>query len=231
VLNFFEGFGTDENASIFTISEIIVGFWMFIPIGIMMLFSLSIWNLVAYHALIWVGLTCLLILTIIYDSGKMEGVYFMVISGVCTFTAEMPFNSILGDLIIALFKTKANSGFFMYITDSFGYMSSIFILFIKNFGAPQLSWVDFYLTCSYVMSITSLSLSTLSCAYYVIKYRRMKKVEVDNSENEKNSKNEEITKSSKEEYSGSSTYDSKYSSSSIKIEHSSNSDEKKNDKK
>jgi hypothetical protein len=171
----FTGFGTDENASIFAISEIIVALFICIPVALFMLMKLSIKHLIAYHGLIWIGLTALLICTILVNSGKIQGLYFMVMSGICVFTAELPYNSILGDLLIALFKYKANSGLFMYITDSFGYMSSIIILFIKNFGSPNLSWVEFFLKVSYVMTCCGLFLSFCSITYFIIKYRNWKK--------------------------------------------------------
>lgn len=51
-----------------------------------------------------------LVRTISYDMGKMEGLYFMIFTGVGLYMCYIPFNSIMFDLIIATFKNSANSG-------------------------------------------------------------------------------------------------------------------------
>jgi MFS family permease len=161
----------DEGAYIFTISEFIVGFSICIPIIVFTFMKISVWYLVAYFCLIWIGELTLLLWTILIDTGHMGGLYYMVLIGVSTYIAEMPFNGILGDLILALFKYKANSSLFMYITDSFGYAASFALILIKNLGSPNLSWGDFFIKCSYVVVAVVMFLSFVSIAYLVIKLK------------------------------------------------------------
>ncbi|MBK9565431.1 MAG: hypothetical protein IPO37_09700 [Saprospiraceae bacterium] len=54
------------------------------------------------------------------------------------------YNGILFDRLIGAFKITANVGFFMYIVDAFGYLSSVGILLYKNFGNQSISWLQFY---------------------------------------------------------------------------------------
>jgi MFS family permease len=161
----------NEDAYIFTISEFIVGFSICVPIIIFTFMKINIWYLVAYFCLIWIGEGTLLLWTILIDAGRLGGLYYMVLIGVSTYIAEMPFNGILGDLILALFKYKANSSLFMYITDSFGYAASIVLILIKNLASPNLSWGDFFIKCSYVVVAVVVFLSFVSLAYLVIKLR------------------------------------------------------------
>jgi hypothetical protein len=168
----YESLNVDEGAIVFTISEFIVGFSICIPIIVFTFMKINIWYLVAYFCLMWIGEGTLLIWTILIDTGHMKGLYYMVLIGVSTYIAEMPFNGILGDLILALFKYRANSSLFMYITDSFGYAASIVLLLIKNLASPNLSWGEFFIKCSYVVVAVVISLSIVSLVYLVIKLNR-----------------------------------------------------------
>lgn len=166
-----ESFGYDDTPSIFTTSEIIVAVCVVIPIAFFMFIKSKIYTFIAYYILIAAGQVLLLVCTIIIDKDKMKGLYFMIISGVGLYVAYVPFNSIIFDLFLAVFQYKANSGFLMYICDSFGYLCSIAILFVKNFANANLSWLDFFIYISYAMSIAGIVLIVLSFFYSVVKYK------------------------------------------------------------
>ena len=194
-------FGYSETPSIFFVSEVIVALVVVIPIGLFMLIKTNMRVLISYHGLIIICMIFTGIITIFKDSNKMKGLYFMVLSGIGLYIPYVLFNSIIFDLLIATFKYKANSGFLMYICDSCGYLSSVAILFIKNFAATNLSWEQFYITISYVMAAAGIVLIACSLIYYIIKYRGWNKLEdandpsindeLDVEEDKKEEKNEE----------------------------------------
>lgn len=173
-----------ENASIFTISELIVGIIVIIPIACFMIFiPLSIWSLVAYHILIFVGMIVLLVCTILLDSDLMDPLYFMTICGISIYLAFVPFNSIIFDIVIALFKYPANNSFLMYISDAFGYLSSVVLTFIKTFTKTQLSWMSFFIKISYGLSIISSVLCCFSILYYYKKLQNWSYADSKSSQN------------------------------------------------
>ena len=165
-------FGYDDTPSIFTTSEIIVAVIVVIPIGCFMLIKDNIKTLIAYYVLIAAGMVLVGVCTIFCDSNDLKGLYFMIITGVGLYVGYVPFNSIIFDLFLATFRYKANSGFLMYICDSFGYLTSIAVLFIKNFASANLSWLDFFIYVSYAMSVAGLVIILADLAYNLIKYKR-----------------------------------------------------------
>ncbi|OHT08254.1 membrane protein [Tritrichomonas foetus] len=181
-----QAFGYSDTPSIYTTSEIIVAVVVVIPIGLFMLIKEHIHTFIAYHTLICFGQILLEICAIITGQGKMAGLYFMIISGVGLYVGYVPFNSIIFDLFIATFKYKANSGFLMYICDSFGYLSSVVILFVKNFASPDLSWFNFFLFISYAMAGIGIITIVLSLIYYLYKYKTWKPVEESSKDVRKN---------------------------------------------
>jgi hypothetical protein len=80
--------------------------------------------------------------------------------------AYIPFNCILFDRMIAAFRTPANSGFLIYIADSFGYMASVGVLLYKNFGQAKLSWFNFFVYSSYILAIGGGVMAIISIIYF-----------------------------------------------------------------
>lgn len=87
-----------------------------------------------------------------FHQGLMSGFYWMLLTGVGTYLAYIPFNSILFDRMIAAFRYVSNVGFLIYLADAFGYLGSVGALIYKDFGAKDLSWVEFFSDISYALA-------------------------------------------------------------------------------
>lgn len=46
--------------------------------------------------------------------------------------------------MIATFHYKSNVGFLIYVADSMGYLGSVSLMLVKEFGRPNISWADFF---------------------------------------------------------------------------------------
>ena len=169
-------FGYSGQPSVFATSELIVAILVVIPIGLFMLIKKHIYGMIAYHVLILVGMLIVLLSSFLNDFHHVtNGLAIMILTGVGLYFAYVPFNSILFDLFLSTYQYKANSGFLMYICDSFGYLLSVVILFIKNFATPNLSWLNFYIKISYIMGALGFFLMSLSLIYFLIKYKNWTK--------------------------------------------------------
>jgi hypothetical protein len=172
-------FGFTTTPGIYAISETIVGITVFIPIFLFMfLIKDSLMTLIAYHILIFFGMLLIGALALAYDTNKSQtnGMVLMVGSGIGLYIAYVPFNNIIMDLMLAAFKYVANSGFLMYVCDALGYLSSVVVLMIKNFGTADIEWANFYVILCAVMTFTGLACMSLSGIYYYYKYRKMMEV-------------------------------------------------------
>ena len=76
--------------------------------------------------------------------------------------------------MIATYKVQSNVGFLMYISDSFGYLGSVLILFLKEFSGIQLSWTDFLYSCCFCSStIVGIAGTALAAVYFKRKHKAL----------------------------------------------------------
>jgi hypothetical protein len=103
-------------------------------------------------------------------------VAWMILAGFGLYLSYVPFNCILFDRFIAAFKVNGTSGFLIYVADSFGYLSSVGTLLYKNFAAPNISWLNFFLSSGYYIAVITSLLMLLS--YIYLKRENAKSVKV-----------------------------------------------------
>lgn len=96
----------------------------------------------------------------------------MIFTGFGLYACYVPFNGIFFDRMIATFKIKGNSGFLIYIFDSFGYLVSIGVLLYKNFGQSALSLVNFYIYGTYLIAGVGIIVMSTSIIYFKIKQKK-----------------------------------------------------------
>ncbi len=139
-----KGLGYGDNASVYTTSEIPATILLLLLLGALYKIKdnkrallLNLWLTIA-------GLVLLVLATLAFSTGNLNGMLWMMITGVGLFVPYILYNGILFDRLIGAFRITANVGFFMYIVDAFGYLSSVGILLYKNFGNQSISWLQFY---------------------------------------------------------------------------------------
>ena len=96
----------------------------------------------------------------------MEGFTWMVLGGLGFYIPYVIFHTTLFERLIATFKDKSNIGYLMYLADAVGYLGSVGILLYKNFGASDLSYKDFFIQASYMMTIVCLILLVIAWCYF-----------------------------------------------------------------
>lgn len=154
-----DGLHFNFDSSIFTLTEI--------PIAIMVLLILSFMVKVKnnkkaftyYHYILFAGILTVGLSTYLFQQNALSPFLWMTISGFGMYICYIPFNGIYFDRMIAAFDIKGNVGFLIYIVDSFGYLGSVLILLYKNFGSAQTSWLNFYISLNYIITISVLILS------------------------------------------------------------------------
>ena len=101
----------------------------------------------------------------LFISGKMEGSFWMQLTGLGLYMAYIPFNCIFFERMIASFRIAGNVGFLIYIADAYGYLGSVIVMLIKSFLQIKLQWTWFY---SYGVIIFSLIgvIGTLVSLFY-----------------------------------------------------------------
>lgn len=164
-----------NDPSIYTKTEIPVSLIVLICIGSLMLIKNNKLALMVNHIIIAFGMILIGIANLLFEAQLIDPVFWMTLVGIGLYLGYIPFNSIFFDRLIAAFKYVGTVGFIMYVADSFGYLGSVAVLFYKNFFQKGLSWLSFFLTGGYVMSIVGTLLILGSMLYFHIKHKHWKK--------------------------------------------------------
>ncbi|MCY7350445.1 MAG: DUF5690 family protein [Cytophagaceae bacterium] len=156
------------NSSIFTISETWVGVIVTTLVGLLFLIKDN--RRAFYVNLLFIGIGTLMVplVTWAFGQGWLSPLGWMVGVGLGIYLAYVPYNGMLFDRMIALLPDRANVGFVLYVADFAGYLGSVAILLVKNFGNAEVSWLQFYTVFAYAAPL----LSIVMLAYAGVYFRR-----------------------------------------------------------
>ena len=135
-------------------------------------------NLYAFkfiHFFIILGFLVLGVATWMFDQGIIGPVSWMTYTGIGLYMGYVPFNAIFFERMIATFNYKSNVGFIMYVADSVGYLGTISIMMLKEFGEQQISWSRFFKAGMPYVAIVGGIGALLSLIYFTHNKRTSKK--------------------------------------------------------
>ncbi|NOW98051.1 DUF5690 family protein [Mucilaginibacter sp. SG564] len=154
------------NKSVFSITEAISGIIVLAAIACLSLIRNNIKGFWGTQYLIGLGLLMSGGSTLLFHLHILNPFWWMLLVGMGMFLAYTPIQVVLFDRMIALFKIKANAGFFVYICDSFGYLGSVGLLLYKEFFMKNLSWANMLMQFSYLLAIICLLLLVLTAVFF-----------------------------------------------------------------
>ncbi|USD26940.1 DUF5690 family protein [Flagellimonas marinaquae] len=147
-----DSIGYQGDISVFSTSEIIIAIIVLLIIGSIFYIKNNFKALLTYHALLIMGTLVLAVGTLLFQTGVLDPFIWMVCTGFGLYICYVPFNCLFFDRFIATYHVKGNSGFLIYIADSFGYVGSVLVLLYKNFGQANLSWLNFFIYGTYAVA-------------------------------------------------------------------------------
>ncbi|WP_367997897.1 DUF5690 family protein [Zobellia uliginosa] len=164
--------GFEDNASIYTLSELPVAVIVLLSIGLFAFVKNNYRAFVTYHYLLIFGALLIGLSTLLFQNQAIGPVLWMILIGLGLYICYVPFNCIFFDRMIATFKIEGNAGYLIYIADAFGYLGSMAVLLYKNFGQGSVSWLQFFSYGTYAIALIGLVVATCSLLYFKKKYRR-----------------------------------------------------------
>ncbi len=162
--------GFQDNASIYTLSEVPVALLVLLLIGLFVFIKKNYRAFVSYHYLLIGGSLFIGLSTLLYQNNMVGPVFWMISVGLGLYACYVPFNCLFFDRMIATFRINGNAGFLIYIADAFGYLGSVAVLLYKNFGSTDVSWLQFFVQGTYIVAIIGVVVSILSLTYFKRKY-------------------------------------------------------------
>lgn len=158
--------GYGSSAKVFIVTEIPIAIAVLVIMGSLMVIRSNSRALWINHILILAGILIVGISTFLFEQHLISAPIWMTLVGFGLYMGYVPFNSILFDRMIATFHYVSNVGFLIYLADSFGYLASVGILFYKEFGHPDMKWLDFFISMGYILTLTGSVTMVASWIYF-----------------------------------------------------------------
>lgn len=165
--------GYGNQPGIYTQTETPVSIAVLIIMGSIMIIKNNKRALMINHLIIIAGMLLIGFATFLFQRQIIDAPLWMILIGTGLYLGYVPFNSIFFDRLIAAFRYVGTVGFIMYVADAFGYLGSISVLISKESGYTNLSWVDFFVSSGYILSVTGTLLIAGSMIYFNKKHRKL----------------------------------------------------------
>lgn len=164
--------GYGNSPSIFTATEVPITITVLLVMSSLMLIKNNKLALMVNHVIIAFGMMLIGFSTFLFEIQIINAPLWMILIGLGLYLGYVPFNSIFFDRLIAAFQYVGTVGFIMYIADSFGYLGSVSTLLFKEFGQITISWLNFFITAGYIVSIGGTLLIMGSLAYFHFRHKK-----------------------------------------------------------
>ena len=114
------------------------------------------------YIVIFIGLALVGAATALRLRGHLGGFAWMLLIGLGSYLAYVPFGAILFDRLVAALRFSGTSVFAIYLADSIAYLGVIAVQLDHDFFFPTVSRLDFLTACSTRLPLAGLPLLALS---------------------------------------------------------------------
>ena len=162
------GYGADQTG-LFTRSEI--------PVAVASLAALALLNgtrnnrlaLMLTYGFMMLGMGVLVAATLAMTQGRIEGLTWMICTGLGAYLAYVPINAVLFERLMAATGSAGTAVFGIQLADSIGYTGSALIQLFKDLGNPSGTHLAYFSSFSLALGIGGFLLSAGGALYF---YRR-----------------------------------------------------------
>jgi Family of unknown function (DUF5690) len=163
--------GYGDKPGIFAQTETPISIIILLTIASLMVIKKNRLALVVNHLIVLMGMLLVGISTLLFERGLIDAPLWMTLVGMGLYFGYIQFNSIFFDRLLAAFQYAGTVAFLINLADSFGYVGSVTVLFYKQFGQGDLSWLNFFITGGYILSVVGSLLMLISLFYFYNKHK------------------------------------------------------------
>ncbi|MGV3603379.1 MAG: DUF5690 family protein [Dyadobacter fermentans] len=167
---------SDWGSSVLTTTEMVTGLVVLVIIGALAFVRDNLAGFRLAYLILFAGVILIGMGTLLFEKSLITGFYWMLMIGLGLFLAYTVLQTVVFERMIALYRVKANAGYFVYICESIGYLGSVGLLLYKEFFMKELSWSQVLMQFSYLQFGLGLLLLTLS-NFYFDRYRSARSAE------------------------------------------------------
>lgn len=159
------GLGVKDN-SIYTKIDTIISVAVLVAMSLLILVRKNLKAFRIIHLMIIFGCVLIGIGTVLFTFGLIGPMVWMTLAGLGLYLGYVPYNAVFFERLLASFHYKGNVGFLIYVADSMGYLGSVSVLLIKEFGQPHVSWGVFFKDSVLSVAVIGGICATLSLMYF-----------------------------------------------------------------
>jgi len=163
-----------KSMNVFSQIETVLGIVVFISVGCLSFIRSNKYCFLVQHFMIFGGLFILIGGSWLYAMKMLSPFWWFVLVGYGIFLPYITIQGVYFDRFIALFRTKANAGFLIYLCDSTGYTCSMLILLYKEFFAGEISFSGVLYLISIFVPLACLVLLIIASVFFWKKHRELK---------------------------------------------------------
>jgi hypothetical protein len=168
------GLGIHDNG-IFTRIDSIISLIILAGMSLLILVKNNLNAFSLIHFMIIGGCILAGLATILFYKHEISPVTWMTLAGLGLYMGYVPYNAIFFERMIATFNYRSNVGFVMYIADAAGYLGSVSVLLVKEFGKPGISWGMFFKEAVMLVGVIGAAGGILSLLYFTQSSRKQKR--------------------------------------------------------
>jgi phosphonate degradation associated HDIG domain protein len=168
----FAALGYQEDATLFSRTEIPVAFGVMIALGLLNLIRSNRAGVIGAHVLMIAGLALMSIATLLLDAGLLNGIGWMILVGLGSFMAYVPHDSVVYDRIIASTRVPGTAVFAIYLADAIGYTGTIGLPLAKDLFFPRVDRLAFFRVFTYIVSLGGTGIVAASAVYFYRKHQQ-----------------------------------------------------------
>ncbi|MEC9008968.1 MAG: DUF5690 family protein [Planctomycetota bacterium] len=163
------GYGADQSL-VFTRSEIWVAVGVLGTLAALNVIRDNRRGLIGAFGIMVSGVALLGGATLMLDAGRIDGMTWMILTGLGSYLAYVPYGSVLFDRLIASTRATGTAVFAIYVADAIGYGGAITVLLTKDLLATDVSRLDFFRGLTYFMAVLGTILLLGSCALLLVRH-------------------------------------------------------------
>ena len=166
--------GYGKESSVFSASELPVAVVALGVLAALMTVKDNLKALLAMHGVIIAGCALVGLSTLAFQAHLISPLAWMILNGAGLYMGYTPFNAMLFDRLVAYSGQIATAGFLIYVADASGYFGTVALLVWRNFGAPDLNWLQAFFMGAYAVSVIGVVFTALSMVYFLRRAQRQK---------------------------------------------------------
>lgn len=165
----FTAMGYADEPTLFSQADLPIGFGILVVMAALNLVKDNRKGLAAVYGVMVGGMLLMAGATLLYDFGRISGLWWMILIGFGAYLAYVPFGAVLFERIMASTKAIGTAVFAIYLSDAIGYTGSVGIQVFKDFGAADLNYFQFLRIFTYSMAGIGCVLFFFSGIYFLQK--------------------------------------------------------------